>query len=173
MVKKINRSQLAGFTLIELIVAVAISVTIVGLSIASFLEFNDRQRMANAKKELEMMINLTVNQAQAGKMGACKKLVGYRFWAVGAKDFKIKEVCAPALPADDYDQAEVYYSLPENILLTDSDSFDFVVSPLSGIITQSDGEAGPWVVTLQDSIQEKKFSFTLSANGYLSTGDWD
>lgn len=54
----------AGFTLIEMIVAVAIIVIVTGFSIASFIRFNDRQQVQTAARELQLQLRAAQTKAR-------------------------------------------------------------------------------------------------------------
>ncbi|MFH2118128.1 MAG: prepilin-type N-terminal cleavage/methylation domain-containing protein [Candidatus Paceibacterota bacterium] len=74
--KKINFFP-AGFSLIELLVVVAISMILLGTTISSLISFNERRSVTNAVDELKSQIQTAKSKAQAGDLGGCSQLAGY------------------------------------------------------------------------------------------------
>ncbi|MBD3279719.1 MAG: prepilin-type N-terminal cleavage/methylation domain-containing protein [Candidatus Pacebacteria bacterium] len=71
-------AKVYGFSLIELLVAVTIMLVMVGMGLASYLNFNEKQTVLQATKELETYLQLAQSKAQSGDVPAgCDQLVAY------------------------------------------------------------------------------------------------
>ena len=87
MKKFINKSK--GFSLVELIVAIAIMVLLLGGGIAAFAKFNDKQKLLSASRELQQLLRTAQTKARAREIpsgGSCdpvsNPIVAYRVLAV-------------------------------------------------------------------------------------------
>lgn len=91
---------LLGFTLIEIIVVVAIMGVIMGGSIAGYRRFNERQKLLTTGKEL--LVNLRRAQAKATSgvktnVGCNNQvLVGYRVQSFTQNRYTLSQVCVVA-----------------------------------------------------------------------------
>ena len=69
----------AGFTLIEMIVAVAIIIIVTGFAIASFISFNDKQQVQTAAREAQLVFRKTQSKARVKENPTgCTNLEMYR-----------------------------------------------------------------------------------------------
>ena len=76
------RNKNRGFTLIELLVVVSIIVLTIGVSVASYIDFNDRQELVAAGKTIEGALEAARVKASTGeKPDGCDSLEGY--WVYG------------------------------------------------------------------------------------------
>jgi prepilin-type N-terminal cleavage/methylation domain-containing protein len=67
-----------GFTLIELIVVIAIMMLLLGSGIVTYLQFNDRQAVLAAGAELTDLLRVAQTRARLGdKPAGCDKLFAY------------------------------------------------------------------------------------------------
>jgi prepilin-type N-terminal cleavage/methylation domain-containing protein len=171
----------AGFSLIELLVSVALVMLVVGLGVPAYLRFKDRQQVQQAKQQLETMIQMAKSKAQSGQMGACTQLSGYQIAALSSDEVRIREVCADPTEIPDWTAvSKPVYQLPTAVQLSDGtdgshDSvteFDLEVSSLGGRFVHSGGSlAPPWDIVLQhNNPQVEDLSFTINAMGVVSEG---
>lgn len=92
----------SGFTLVEIIVAISITLIIATIGIASFVELNRRQLVDQSTKKILADIRLAQNMAlsqQKPDSGTCTSLTGYTFTlsSVGnIYSYTIDPVCSPA-----------------------------------------------------------------------------
>lgn len=74
-----HHSYRKGFTLIELVVSVAIMGILVGGGIAAYRTFNTKQLVINAGKEYVQLLRVAQKKAKSGeKPAGCTTLSGYR-----------------------------------------------------------------------------------------------
>lgn len=67
-----------GFTLIELIITVAISALVVGGSIAGFVGFTDRQEVLNTAQQIQQALRTAQSKARVREVPTgCATLIGY------------------------------------------------------------------------------------------------
>lgn len=86
----------AGFTLVELLVALAIISLLGGLGFANYRAFSQRQLLAQAARELRSDLRLAANLVLTGeKPGVCSggTLSGYRVNFSGAKTYLVEARC--------------------------------------------------------------------------------
>jgi len=87
-----------GFTLIELVVVSGILILIAGGGIASFINFNEKQRVLNGGKELQSYLRMAQTLIRVGEVpDGCGTLNGYKVMSSGAafsKEIKILAVCS-------------------------------------------------------------------------------
>jgi Tfp pilus assembly protein FimT len=75
----IGRPDTRGFTLIEMLVATAISMFLVGGGIAGYIQFNDRQTVVAGGKQLHSLLRTAQKKAMVGdKPVGCDVLHGYQ-----------------------------------------------------------------------------------------------
>jgi prepilin-type N-terminal cleavage/methylation domain-containing protein len=73
-----HNSLKAGFTLIELLVSVVIMITLLGGGIAAYINFNDRQTVLNAAKEVQLQLRAAQIKARAAERPeGCDSLQAY------------------------------------------------------------------------------------------------
>lgn len=68
MIRTDQFSKSGGFTLIEMLVVIAIIVLLVGGGIAGFLTFKDKQTILDSVKQLKTYIQLAQSYAQSGEL---------------------------------------------------------------------------------------------------------
>lgn len=87
----------SGFTLIELIVVIAVLLLVAGGGIASFINFNEKQQVINGAKNLQEYLRTAQTLARIGdKPNGCDKLNGYKVKSLDAgavKEIKVLAVC--------------------------------------------------------------------------------
>ena len=66
-----------GFTLIELLVAIGILLLMIGLALAGFISFNDRQKLTQAQEMVREAVANAQNSARSGQMRGCDELSYY------------------------------------------------------------------------------------------------
>lgn len=73
-----TRKWQAGFTLVELIIAVAIMVLMLGTGVISYLQFNDRQALLAGAQELGSIMRVAQTRAKNGERpSGCDRLLSY------------------------------------------------------------------------------------------------
>ncbi len=146
-----------GFSLIEMLISIGILMTIVGVGIASFLTFNDRQVVLNAGKDVQGQIKAAKAKAQAGDTPeGCTRLEGYavRISANGPRS-RLLAVCEN----DDYLDHPVDF--PTGV--TSTDTIDITFLGLHG------GVQGAETVTIQSD--KWAYAFDITSGGEVSEGE--
>ncbi|HQM16044.1 MAG TPA: prepilin-type N-terminal cleavage/methylation domain-containing protein, partial [Candidatus Woesebacteria bacterium] len=72
------KSHQNGFTLVELLVAIGVLLLLLGVGIANYLDFNDRQQLVQAAQLVREAFADAQNSARTGKLGGCEALHAYR-----------------------------------------------------------------------------------------------
>lgn len=67
-----------GFSLIELLVSIAILLLLLGMGIANYISFNDRQKLTQAAELVREAVESAQVSARSGKMRGCSSLVAYQ-----------------------------------------------------------------------------------------------
>lgn len=78
LIRSLATSLYDGFTLIELIVAVAIMMLLLGTGLISYLQFNDRQSLITVGEDMIGIVRMAQMRARAGDRPAgCDRLEAY------------------------------------------------------------------------------------------------
>jgi len=165
-----------GFTLVELLIAVSLSLLLVVLGLPAYLDFNDRRQVIENKQRLETAIQDIINITDKGEIVRCQQLLGYNFWAsLDGDKVYIKENCLEddyEATVEDIEGKPAFYDLTNDVVIENPQNFDFFVDALKKRITDNSGGNGPWVISL--SVDEgRSFQFELNASGAMSSGDWE
>lgn len=148
--------QQKGFTLIELLVAISILLLLMGLGIANYISFNDRQQLIQSAEQVREAIADAQNSARSGKLRGCNRLVAYRVDILASGTVEIVPLC-------EGEDGDITKDPSQTFEL--SDSLEEVVgpgslftSPVKGLIFDSfdmdDGDpAGidPFTITLENN----------------------
>lgn len=144
-----------GFTIIELLVAMSITLLLAGGIIASFNTFNDNQRVQQGAITLKSNLRFAQNKAISGdKPQGCGTLNGYTV-TFAATSYTMQAVCSGVLTGD-----ISLFSLPVGIAFSPAPSpitFD-VLTGRSNVTT-----------TITLSGLYKSFSISVSPDGSVST----
>lgn len=91
---KIDQRE-AGYTLIEILVAITIASLLFGIGYVSFREFSRRQALAATSRSLKGDLRLTQELALSGKKptSGCNTLDGYNFRVSAPSSYTIGAVC--------------------------------------------------------------------------------
>lgn len=92
----IHSRRLSGFTLLELLISITIMMLMVGLGIASFITFNERQQLTGAAKELQEFFRSAQTRARTGDVPAgCGTFSGYNIqMAIDSSSAQMYAVCS-------------------------------------------------------------------------------
>lgn len=85
-----------GFTLLELLISVTIMMLLVGLGVASFITFNERQQLTGAAKELQEFFRSAQTRARTGDVPVgCGTFSGYNVqMAIDNPSVQMYAVCS-------------------------------------------------------------------------------
>jgi prepilin-type N-terminal cleavage/methylation domain-containing protein len=116
-----------GFTLIEVVVSVAVALVVTGFIIVNYNSYNDVQALKQAALTLKNNLRFAQSKASTGeKPASCSRLSGYTI-SFTSMSYSIEALCAP----EGLVGARVAVSLPGGVLFSPiPDSFSFNV--LSG-----------------------------------------
>lgn len=173
MTKLLHSTHSAGFTLIEMVVTVAVALLLVGGGIAGYITFNSRQKAISAAREFETLIQTTESKIQSGVLGVCSQLEEYRMTfntSVNPVQVNMIEVCAPGDPAT---PTAVTYLLPEGVTL----AFNPVITSirfkiLAGGLLFSSGDSSVEFQFSDESNPTDIYVITISEGGDVSEGVW-
>jgi prepilin-type N-terminal cleavage/methylation domain-containing protein len=159
-----NLAGQAGFTMIEMLVAVGIMLVLVGGGIASFITFNDKQQLQASTKLMQTYMRAAQTKARVGdRPPGCTRLDGYSVQvAEGTNTVELVANCSPSdISIQGFDLAGV-----ETVTVNDG-QVDVLYQVLHGG-AQNVGEVE--ITSTAGSIE----SFTVSAGGDIgqTTKDW-
>lgn len=159
-----------GFTLIEIIVVTAISLTLVGLGVAGYSQFNQTQLLKQTAEDIKSTLRDAQNRALSGEkdnsVAACGSapsslpLDHWRFSITGATTYSISGSCKGTTFG-----LRVYETPNNNITLSPaSGTIDF--KPLAqGAITGTLS-----TITLTNALNAKSINITISKSGEIRVG---
>lgn len=144
-----------GFTIIELLVAMSITLLLAGGVVAAFNNFNDNQRVQQGAITLKSNLRFAQNKAISGeKPTGCGTLTGYTV-TFAATSYAMQAVC-DGVPTGGI----VTFSLPAGIA--------FSPTPSAISFTVLNGRAGG-SSTITLSGLYKSFTVQVAADGTIST----
>lgn len=90
------RGKKNGFTLLELMISVTIMMLMVGLGLASFITFNERQQLTGAAKELQEFFRSAQTRARTGDIPeGCGAFSGYNVqMAIDSSSAQMFAICS-------------------------------------------------------------------------------
>ncbi|OGG10242.1 hypothetical protein A2154_04965 [Candidatus Gottesmanbacteria bacterium RBG_16_43_7] len=154
----------SGFTLIEILVSIGIMMTLVGLGVAGYNEFNENQRVKQAALTLKNNIRLAQNRARSSiKPGDVRcndpgtTYNGYHIWAAAGSQYSLAAHCTDA-GGSDHDISVVIIDLSTDVTTS---AFNILFPPVTSAITG----AGDIVLT---SGSGKSYQLTVSSSGDVS-----
>ena len=105
--KPASQAFIAGFSLIELVVAIGIMIVLIGGGLAAFIRFNQKQQLLSSSRELQQLIRTAQNKAKSREVpedwGDCdvedNPIVAYRVFSVGGDGARIMvlPICGTSL----------------------------------------------------------------------------
>ncbi|OGJ38331.1 MAG: hypothetical protein A2383_03680 [Candidatus Pacebacteria bacterium RIFOXYB1_FULL_39_46] len=164
MIKK-NIFFPVGFSLIELLVVVAISMILLSVAISSLITFNERRSITNAVDELKSQIQTAQSKAQAGDLGGCNQLAGYSLQTYlngNVTEISMQASCGVGIP----DTAQIQ-SLPAGVTVTPDLDANFQV--LNAGVQLPSGVASQDFTIANNT---HSYVFTLYREGRTSEGAW-
>lgn len=86
----------SGFTLLELLISVTIMMLLVGMGVASFITFNERQQLVGAAKELQEFFRSAQTRSRTGDVPVgCGTFSGYNIqMAIDNPSVQMYAVCS-------------------------------------------------------------------------------
>jgi len=150
-----------GFTLIELLVSVTILILLVGVSVSSFISFNERQQLAGAAKELQGLFRSAQARARNGDVPPdCGTLTGYKVQM--ATDNSIVDIIAVCSNGD---------------ITRNEKTLSGGVRPTAAIdmtfLTLRGGVTNPTDITLTLVTGLRTYSFKVTEGGEISGGSFN
>jgi prepilin-type N-terminal cleavage/methylation domain-containing protein len=152
----------AGFTLIEMLVVMAIMMILVGSGIAAFVNFNDRQIVLTSGKEVQGYLRAAQTKARAGETPTtgCDKFIAYGVRATqNTSQIRLVAVCSDGVTENEIPYAT--YSISEDVSFDTAVDIDFV--GLHGGVTNP--------MTIEVSSNTRTFSFDVTATGEITPGE--
>ncbi|KUK79568.1 MAG: hypothetical protein XD95_0301 [Microgenomates bacterium 39_7] len=116
----------SGFTLIELLVAVGILLLLVGLGLANYISFNDRQALIQGAEQVREAMADAQNSARSGKLRGCGQLQSYQ--VTFGNSVTIQSVCAPGGGTSESARS---FALPSGVMASGSTLY---IAPLRGLV---------------------------------------
>lgn len=153
-----------GFTLIELLVSITILMVLIGLAVISFLDYSEKRSVSNAAGELKATFSSLKNSAQAGSLGGCTELGGYRLQTAtteSGSQIITQAICLAGTA-----------NSAETIVLD-----DVTISPVLDITFNTLGkgldlDGGVTSQTITVNREEYIYSFDVFRDGQVSEGAW-
>ncbi len=147
----------AGFSLIEMLVAITIMMVLVGAGMAAFLTFSDRQNLVQAAKTVQAHMRSAQVKARAGDTPEnCQRLEGYSVrMSAGSNRVRLLAICENGEYL--YDR----YDLPLSVTAQSGVDIEFL--GLYG------GVNNPSTVTLVS--QDWQYAFDVTKGGEITEGN--
>lgn len=155
-----------GFSLIELLIVITISLLLVGGTIAALGNYTDKRSVGSAAEELKIYFQSAQAKAKSGDLGGCDQLTGYRVqtYLVGSTiETSLQAVCG----AGTADGAQVN-TLPVGV--TVSPNLDLVFQVLNAGVVIGNGTQSELEITVSNGTNT--YLFTLFREGRVSEGAW-
>lgn len=171
---RLLQTKYHGFTLIELIITVAISALVVGGGIAGFVGFTERQEVLNTAKEVQQKMRTAQSKARVRDLPNQNCVLASYEVSFGATNNQaiLRPICSPtavaALPA---------YSFPSGVTIQSKIGAGLYTTPKVIRFTTLENGVTDNAVTpalLTDSVTYKVsegaigYIFTVSPNGSIS-----
>lgn len=92
----LNQVRQTGFTLLELLISITIMLLMVGIGIASFITFNERQQLTGGAKELQEFFRSAQTRARTGDIPVgCGTFSGYNVqMAIDSSSAQMYAICS-------------------------------------------------------------------------------
>lgn len=154
-----------GFSLIELLVVIVITLLLTGGALAAFTGYTTKRSVTSAVEELKTYFQTAQAKAAAGDLGGCDQLTGYRVqtYLVGS----VEEVAVQAVCGAGEAEAAQTNALPAGISV--SPNLDVVFQVLNAGVVLADG-ASTQDITVSNGTNS--YLFTLYREGRVSEGAW-
>lgn len=158
---RLLQKQLPGFTLIELIITVAISALVVGGSIAGFIGFSDRQEVLNTAKEVQQMMRTAQSRARVRNTPTgCSSLSSYQVSFIGTSSVRLSTVCGVTV-------TEITtVAFPSGVTINNTTALRFTT--LEQGVTTSAGAPITSVTYILSEGSTNRFQFTVTSTGSIS-----
>lgn len=164
---RLFQKQHHGFTLIELIITVAIMALVVGGSIAGFVGFTERQEVLNTAKEVQQLMRVAQSKARvrdvpmdmAGPI-KCNTLMMYRVYFNGSSSFNLRPGCNDPL---------VNFPVMDSLTVQIPSGVSVTTSPaLTWLNFNTLGQDTSWSGTITFTKGSNIFRFTVNSSGTVS-----
>lgn len=154
--------QKSGFTLIEMMVAVAIMIAMTGVGVAGFIRFNDRQEVSNAAKQIQHIMRSAQSKARVKELpGGCTNLFSYEVYRSGNGPINVRANCQSGTNVQ-----LSSWTTPTNLSITPS-SFSVKFRTLHGSAGISGGTS--LIINVIKS-SEHDYEFVVNNGGEITTG---
>jgi prepilin-type N-terminal cleavage/methylation domain-containing protein len=101
MIIRFGRS---GFSLIEILIAVAVAAILTGVGIAQYSRFNDRQKIKQAADDFVTNFRLIQKRIDGGEKGTCSSPISYyEISRQGSKKYKLIAYCGEFVDLETFD----------------------------------------------------------------------
>ncbi len=169
-----NASTQTGFTLIEMVVTLAVSILLIGGGVTAFLRFNERQSVTNSAREFANVLKIAESKTQAGILGACNtQLEAYEITfdtGVIPNEMYVREVCATG---DTGTPVTVTYTLDENTQLSFNPATTYIrYKILTGGVLFSGGSTSVQARFNHINSPTSYYVVTVSEGGDVTDGSW-
>jgi prepilin-type N-terminal cleavage/methylation domain-containing protein len=159
-----------GFTLIEMLVSIAIGLIMIAVGIAGYLDFNQRQKILNSAKEFEVILQTAQTKARLGDLGGCDVLAAY----IVTFDTAVDPIVATVSPVCTVGSA----TDTKTFSLETGTTMDLapVVTSLSYPVLQGGVVFAPatnsLTVTFGSQTTSEEYVVTMTRGGDISDGAW-
>lgn len=155
----------AGFSLLELLIVITISLVLIGGGIAAFLNFSDRRTVIASVGELKTYFQRAQSKAAGGDLDDCEQLSGYRVeTSVSGTTTSVSLQAECSLGTA---SAAQITTLIEGVIVTPN--IDAFFQVLNAGVQLPNGAAS---VDITVTNGENIYLFTLYREGRVSEGAW-
>lgn len=147
--------QKQGFTLIELLVAMTVILLLVGLGLANYVRFNERQKLIQTQELIRQAVSQAQNYARSGKLEGCTTLEEYEMTFIGT-EIELTPVCAVEADTEIITTTQ----LPTNINFVVANP-TLTIVPITGLVYGPSDSTGPFTISFEKTNSTDEISSVI------------
>lgn len=149
--------QKQGFTLIELLVAMTVILLLVGLGLANYVRFNERQKLIQTQELIRQAVSQAQNYARSGKLEGCATLEEYEMTFLGT-EIELIPVCEAEADTEIITTMQLptninFVATPANPILT--------IVPITGLVYGPSDSTGPFTISFEKTNSTDEISSVI------------
>lgn len=167
----IKFAQKKGFTIIELLVTVTVMAILLGISLAGYLQFEQKQRVQQTARDVRQVFVDTRRKAQVKDQSGCTgdgvtgyaQVDGYEVQIIPNSNGSVSVISR--VDCDPFTGQNPSVTVPSNIIFTPSVDLTLTYSPLTTELTCGGSTCSEKNIVLSED--GTNFGFTISPSGQI------